>query len=135
MKIRTGFVSNSSTSSFLIAADDNGEDTKVKIQIEVDISRYADTVMRTKEEVDAYMIDRHCWGDMKTLEDVFQSDWCGESLKEEYEKMIDAVEKGKVVMAGGFSNEYSDAAELFLSCNGIPKDAEGVEIIYNEAGF
>lgn len=134
MKVREGFVSNSSTSSFIVAVDDGGDVPKVTIQIEVDIARYADATIRTQEELDAYMIDRYAWGEKQTLEEVFE-DYGGDHLKIQYEQMQKAIQNGKVVLAGGFSNEGMDAAEWFLADQGIPRDTKGVDIIYNVPGF
>ena len=54
MKIRTGFVSNSSSSSFIVAAPPQKDSTKVTITIEVDLAEYANTTIKTVEELIEY---------------------------------------------------------------------------------
>jgi len=132
MKIRNGFVSNSSSSSFIVAVDDINSVEKVTITIDVDITKYADYFISTKEDLDNFIIDKYGFGDIDTLEKIFVD--YGDFEHEEYEKLLDAIKRGKTIIAGSFTNE-GQQDEYHLALNGIPKDAEGIEIIYNEPGF
>ena len=123
MKIRQGFVSNSSSSSFFIACDPNK--TKVKIEIELDFSGYGEEY-QTLEDIIDELKDRFCYsGDCKN--DVY------------YQKILDKVKKsfseGKVVILGDFSNESDDSLSQYFCDAGLPKNAKDFDVIYNEGGF
>ena len=71
MKTRTGFISNSSSTSFIVGIEDN---TEVELRIKIDLANYGD-VIATKEELDEYFRDKY-W---KYDDD--EEDW-----REEYDK-------------------------------------------------
>lgn len=118
MKIRSGFVSNSSSSSFIVATDD--EQGHVELVIKVNLSNYGE-VLKTKEEVDAYFYER--WGQYD------ESEW----VKEKLHTCLDAIARGKVIIAGDFTDD-SDGEEAFLCNNGIPASPD-IEIIESEGGY
>ena len=84
MKIRNGFVSNSSSSSFIVAVKDE-ESAKTKIQIEVDLSKYASDTIKTIEELDSYVLDNYA-GNEENISEFLES--TEDYIKEEYAKMI-----------------------------------------------
>ena len=49
MKKRQGFVSNSSSSSFIIATNGN---SKIKMEVDIDLEHYADTTLTTIKKLD-----------------------------------------------------------------------------------
>jgi len=115
MKIRNGFVSNSSSSSFIVATNGN---TKIKISYEVDLAKIGKVLSTEREVIKEF------------------KDWCYDNESEIMIKALKAVREGKKVIIGSFSNEGSDVeGEVFLCDHGIPKDVEGIEIIKNEAGY
>ena len=107
MKIRNGFVSNSSSSSFIVAVD-NEEDTKVKVSVDVDLKDYG-TVIRNIEELDEYFKKRHY---IEKLEEM------DEYLKESYNNCKNVIHNGKIIVDGSFSSE-GDPLESFLCENGL----------------
>ena len=55
MKIRTGFVSNSSSSSFVLSVPKKKNLDKVKIEIEANLEDYLQDRITSKLELDDYM--------------------------------------------------------------------------------
>jgi hypothetical protein len=119
MKIRTGFVSNSSSSSFLIAVRPGS--TGCKIVIEVDLSQYASRQLRTLEDLEEYN----------------RSYYDGDMSEDDFYACRKAIEEGKIVLAGSFSNDSGDPIEAMLCDKGLRglDLGDDVEVIYNEAGF
>ena len=125
MKIRNGFVSNSSSSSFIVAA--TPKKATIKFTIEVDLEKYAQDVLKTEKDVIRYFHDRY----RSEIED--EEDY----VINQYTKALDAVKQGKHILCGSFSSDGGEALEMFLCDNGI-KVEDGntdVEVIYNEAGY
>ena len=110
MKIRSGFISNSSSSSFIVAT--TGE---AKVKIEIDLKKYG-TVCRTEEEVVAFFNDE--WGDVEEEP----------ALKEQLDVCIKEINQGKEIIYGRVSNESDDWESNCLYEKGVPKQ-EGIEVI------
>lgn len=120
MKIRAGFVSNSSSSSFIVASEGPAE-----VVVKADLSKYADRTVRTIEELDAAILEDYGWKQTIVEELLAQGDdW----LKRMYLRAREAVEGGKTVLFGTVSSEGEDGLEQLLYNNGIP-ETPGVEII------
>ena len=120
MKIRNGFVSNSSSSSFIVAVD--GDKTKVTLTVEVDLADYG-TVCRTETEVT----------------EMFELDYGTEEMEDEdamaptYQKCLQAVRDGKIIILGSFVSD-EPGVEAYLCEEGLP-ESPGMDIIENDAGY
>ena len=114
MKIRHGFVSNSSSSSFIISS--KTPNVKCKIIVEIDLSDLVNESVCTKEKLDEYIVEHWGWGDCDTIEKVLEdSSW----LKETYDKAIECINNGEIIHFGEMGNEDYDVLSNFLYEKGL----------------
>ena len=105
MKIRSGFVSNSSSSSFIITG--KGE---AKINIEVDVTEFGQ-VLKTKEDLDTYYIE-DC-----ELENIEELKAYSNYSFTNYTEALKAINAGETVIICEVSNEDEDLMSLYLYDN------------------
>jgi hypothetical protein len=117
MKIRKGYVSNSSTSSFIVSIPKDKESHFV-ITIPVNLESYVDNIINTKEELDEEFKGRFKYGDIEYEEKL-------------YNECLEAINKGERVLLGGFANDSNNSVENFLYYNGIGKQ-DNINVIENE---
>lgn len=122
MKFRTGFVSNSSSSSFVIAMP-KGES---EIVIKVNLKDYADEALTTVKAVDRYFAEK------RSLDLTNPNDWDYKN----WSKARAAVEKGLVIYVGWFSDQEG-GLEAGLCNEGITNNnlPEGGIVIESEGGY
>jgi hypothetical protein len=130
MKIRNNFVSNSSSSSFIVAVDNIT--TKITLSMEIDLANYAH-IINSIDDLDNYYFKEWICG-YNTIEEWLKDEddsW----VHEQYKKSKKALENGKKVLIG-YSDGTGDAIGAMLCNNGL-KGIVGnnVEIIYSEGGY
>ena len=115
MKIRKGFVSNSSSSSFIVAVKKN---TKVKFTGEVDLKPLADFVCEDEDDL------------IKALAEIDNDD------KKLFTKCLKLIEEGNTILFGAFDDQSGDITEEAVCMCGIDrKNNPHVTVIENEAGY
>jgi len=120
MKTRSGFVSNSSSTSFIIGVQDA---TEIVLHIRVDLSQYANEVIESKEALDAY------------FEEIYwQYGERDEYVQNEYDRCIASLNEGNKILVGNFYTDDGDDLAAFLCNHGIP-ETPGIDIIHSEEGF
>jgi hypothetical protein len=122
MKIRSGFVSNSSSSSFVIAVDPGH--TKCEITFEVDFSEYV-------RKYDPKPIST-----VEQLDEWNQKEWDGDMDKKTYKRCLDSIQAGKIILSGSFDDQSGDPIEEMFCNIGLKKFAlDGVDIIQSDGGY
>ena len=123
MKIRKGFVSNSSSSSFIISTK-NPNKLKVKLEIEVDLNEFIDeygnddkrTIFKTEQDLKKYYAYNYGYVD---------SDFDNK----EYQNCLSEIKKGNSIIILSCSNE-NGSLEGFLCDNGIDNiKSDNIKII------
>ena len=119
MKIRNGFVSNSSSSSFIVAAK-KGK-TTIKMEIEIDLEDYTQHTISNVKELLAYYKDE-CDGDVNPEQD--------EDFREQ-------LADGKIIYIGQFCSDGDNMLEQYLCDQGLPNtiESDDVKIIQSEGGY
>jgi hypothetical protein len=121
MKIRSGFVSNSSSSSFVIAVSPGQKKHKITFEIDFSkyISKYDPKPISTKEQLDEW----------------YRGERDGE-VDNVYKNCLKAIESGKIILMGSFGDQTDDPIEEMFCNKGLGHfNLEGVDVIDNEAGY
>ena len=125
MKTRLGFVSNSSSSSFILAVPKNTVRLSVSVKTSVNLFDFVQEVMKTRKDVIDYF---NAYFDRDISE-------CPEGW---LNGCLDAIERGDDVFVGSVSDE-SGISEALLVDSDFVSDAEfnidGIEVIHKEAGY
>ena len=108
MKTRLGFVSNSSSSSFVIST--KGRAPKIKVTLEVDLASLTAVTLRTVEDVRKYFIE--CYGcgpntsisSPEDLSDYWAKDY-GEGSRERFTGFCEAIKRGETVYVCEVAND------------------------------
>jgi hypothetical protein len=122
MKKRAGFVSNSSSSSFILSS----EKTKhLTIKMELSLDDLITKIINTQDELIEYMFDEYC------LDTKNPNDW-DERTKEKYKKFKWESSKGKKLIIGDCSNEDDNSLSQLLYNKGFPMlMGDNYEVVQN----
>jgi hypothetical protein len=108
MKIRNGFVSNSSSSSFIISSFESP-----KMTITIDLSAMSEKI-ENKNQLDDYYLEEY---EYETIEEFLKEESGG--LAEEYERVLSELNEGCTIYAGYVSNDSGDTLENLIYDNGF----------------
>ena len=132
MKIRTGFVSNSSSSSFIVAT--KGDTPLVaELRIEVNLKPMIHSSISTIEELEEYIKDEHGY-EYENLKQLLEND---DYVRRIYDKAKPLVENGYTIHLGSASDE-EDAEEAFICDQGLEGNIvedNNMIVVYSEAGY
>lgn len=123
-KCRTSFVTNSSSSSFILAVKDEGflnsGTSKLEKFVKGIIFGNAE-VIKTKEELDEYCSERYCYNGI-TLEEYLKDN---EYEREEYQKYLQYIDNGYLIVEREVDNSEETMMDLI---NEMP-DGENIIMI------
>jgi hypothetical protein len=111
MKTRNGFVSNSSSSSFIIAAE--SEMQEIQITIKANLKDLIQETIKTEEDIKNYIEDY--WG-YSTYEEAAEDD----CARERWDEFRNALQNGKVIYIGcGDSEDCDNPLSMEVYCHGL----------------
>ena len=127
MKIRNGFVRNSSSSSFIVAS--NGDELKIKIT--KDISDLVTHTIKTKEDIIKYFEEERLeFNDYSNAQFQTVHEYINQMERKLYEKCMDAIAQGKTIFMGDCSNDESSISSL-IYYEGF-ESQEGIDVIEDD---
>jgi hypothetical protein len=135
MKLRIGFVSNSSSCSFAVAVD---SEDQTLVNMKIDLKKYG-TVIKNVEDLveflnDHYSCDLEDDKDIAELMDGTSAKVSGFCNEDQVYSIVEKLKQGKVVIAGSASDQNGDGIETAI-CYGALNDLDDVDILYGGDGY
>lgn len=125
MKIRNGLVSNSSSSSFIVGIKDGRKtSTKIKVEMEINLSEYGEVITSIEDLIKRYTEYHGC--NIDELND-----------NNDYVAAKKIIEAGGIVIVGSFSDQSEKPIENMLcelGLKSIVKD-KNIVVIEGEGGY
>lgn len=121
MKTRNSFVSNSSSSSFILALKDK-KTRKITVHLEVNLDELTDRIISKPQELEEAWLSDYGYDDIDELFEDY-----GENYRKRYEKCLEALEQGKTIMMGSVSNEDYNPLSMLLYDRGIAQNIEEIK--------
>jgi hypothetical protein len=126
MKIRNGFVSNSSSTSFVIGVKDKTI-TKVKMEVDVDLSELGYQITSIHDLLE-YFDDRYCWNPDTSDDD--------EYCEKQFNKYAKVIESNKTIWICNASSEgFENPLEQFFCNEGLKECTFEKGVIVLDEGF
>jgi hypothetical protein len=121
-KIRTGFVSNSSSSSFMLPIKKGQNEVTITIPLDkfyeiMEEREYCSSrryIMKTKEDIEQYILSVFGYGDL-TLEEILEND---DYAEEYYNFVTEEISKGNEVVLGSIDQGAYGARTLIENLGG-----------------
>ncbi len=123
MKVRSGFVSNSSSSSFILASGESLD--KLTVTFTFKLKSVVENVLRTRQEVETF-VSGWMWGDHDLVSYLADTEWANTA----YQKMLHAIAADKVIFEGQVSNDdFDNPLSILAYAQGFSKARGDFEII------
>lgn len=142
MKFRSDFVTNSSSSSYVVAYRKMLEIDEETLRRYPFLKAYQKAidgiiscennetspakVIKTKEEYDKYFVERYGWSKTPTVKDILEDD---EDLKETYDKVVEYFEKGYAIFCKDIDHNADGLMNLIAT---IAEDNEDFIILEDD---